>query len=268
MIFKPNSIKDVLIHIGVMGLIVIGLVLLFFNYYLPKTTNHGETITVPDLMGRHVDEIENYLTLRNLRYEIASDSGYSSELQPLTVLKQYPSPNALVKEQRKIYLTLNAQNPPKVKMPSLIDLSVKIAKIKLESLGLKVGDIKYEPDMAFNAVLKQQFEGEEIEEGTAIFKGSSIELVVGDGYGNRDFPAPDLIGVNLDVAKVILTGQGLKVGSIIDAPIEEGDTLPSGTVMQQTPEHGEQIRIGEVVDLWVKEYELFLAESDSLNVNR
>ena len=187
MIFKPNSVKDILGHVGIMIAISIGLILLFFYWYLPKATNHGETITVPDLEGRHIDEIADYLSARDLSYEVSVDSGYSGNHQPLTVLKQYPNPQTLVKEKRKIYLTLNAQNPPKVKMPKLTDLSVKIARIKLQSLGLNVGDIKYEPDMAFNAVLRQEFEGEEITEGTGIFKGSEIDLVVGDGYGEKRF---------------------------------------------------------------------------------
>ncbi|MDN5213831.1 PASTA domain-containing protein [Fulvivirgaceae bacterium BMA12] len=262
MIFKPNSVKDILGHIGIMIAISIGLILLFFYWYLPNATNHGETITVPDLEGRHIDEIADYLSARDLSYEVSVDSGYSGNHQPLTVLKQYPNPQSLVKEKRKIYLTLNAQNPPKVKMPRLTDLSVKIARIKLISLGLAVGDIKYEPDMAFNAVLRQEFEGEEIPEGTGIFKGSAIDLVVGDGYGKRDFPVPDLLGMQLEEAEFVLAGVGLKTGSILEAPEVENDTLPAGTIIQQTPEKGEKIRIGEVVDIWVKEYEKYLSEKE------
>ena len=262
MIFKPNSVKDILGHIGIMAAISIGLILLFFYWYLPRATNHGETITVPDLEGRHIEEISDYLSARDLRFEVSTDSGYSVDHQPLTVLKQYPTPQALVKEKRKIYLTLNAQNPPKVKMPQLTDLSVKIARIKLESLGLLVGDIKYEPDMAFNAVLKQEFEGKEVAEGTLVFKGSKIDLVVGDGYGKRDFPVPDLLGMQLEDAEFVLAGVGLKTGSILEAQEIENDTLPAGTIIRQTPEKGEKVRIGEVVDIWVKEYEKYISEKE------
>ncbi len=267
MIFKPNSIKDILIHLGVMAAIVVGLILLFFYWYLPDITNHKETITVPDLQGRHIEEIAGYLSERNLSYEVAIDSGYSGDQQPLTVLKQYPLPTSLVKEKRKIYLTLNANNPPSVKMPRLIDLSIKIARIKLESLGLEVGDISYKPDMAFNAVLKQLKDGKEIDEGTEIFKGQSIDLVIGDGYGKSDFSTPDLIGNQLDEAEFILAGVGLKTGSIIEAIVEENDTLPMGTIIQQTPEPGDNIRIGEVVDLWVKDYEAYLKEKEEKEDN-
>lgn len=267
MIFKPNSFKDILIHLGIMAAIVVGIILMFFYWYLPKVTNHDETITVPDLQGRHIEEIADYLSERGLRYEISSDSGYSGDHQALTVLKQYPLPATLVKEKRKIYLTLNATNPPTVKMPGLIDLSIKIARIKLESLGLKVGNISYEPDMAFNAVLKQLYKGKDVEEGTGIFKGEAIDLVIGDGYGKSDFPVPDLVGIQLDEAEFILAGIGLKTGSIIEAPLVETDTLPMGTVIQQTPEKGKKIRIGEVVDLWVKEYEKYAKEKEENESN-
>ena len=119
--FKPNSIKDVLIHLGIVLTLGVTILVVFFYMYLPSVTNHGETITVPDLEGIHIDEIDEFLTKRNLRYEVFTDSGYTDEYEPLTILKQYPNPGSKVKESRKVFLTLNALNPPKVKMPDLVD---------------------------------------------------------------------------------------------------------------------------------------------------
>ena len=48
---KPASIKDALVHL----LIIIGsasfIVFVVFYIWLPVSTNHGETITVPDVKG-------------------------------------------------------------------------------------------------------------------------------------------------------------------------------------------------------------------------
>ena len=58
-ILKINTWKDALIHTGV--IIAIGCVLLFgfFNVYLPYSTNHGETITVPDVQGVALEDLDD-----------------------------------------------------------------------------------------------------------------------------------------------------------------------------------------------------------------
>lgn len=56
--FKANSFLDVVKHLLIMGVIVAALILGFFYYYLPSTTNHGESISVPKITGMQLqDEI-------------------------------------------------------------------------------------------------------------------------------------------------------------------------------------------------------------------
>ena len=98
------------------------LILFFFYVYLPTTTNHGESITVPDLEGVNVEDLDRFLLERDLRFEVLEDSGFSTDYPPHTVLKQFPLPNSKVKENRKIYITLNSTNPPEVRMPDLVDV--------------------------------------------------------------------------------------------------------------------------------------------------
>ena len=64
-------------------------------------------------------------------------------------------------------------------MPDLVNLSLRQAKAKLESSGLKMGELTYTPDIAKNAVLKQFARGVEIEKGTSIVKGATIDLEMG-----------------------------------------------------------------------------------------
>ena len=248
--YRINSIKDVLIHLAV--IIVLGLIVffVFFNIYLPEKTQHGETITVPNLEGIAYSELDEHLTSRNLRYEV-NDSTFTTEHPPLTVMKQFPRAGAQVKENRKIFIALNATNPPKVKMPRLIDSSVKNAQLVLKSFGLELGEISYEPDLAANAVLEQRFKGKPIEEGASIPKGSKIDLVVGDGKGNQNFETPNLLGLDLEDAEFAAKGSGLKIGEIT---YERADGKTPNTVLRQIPPAGARARIGEVIDLWVVEY--------------
>lgn len=263
-LFSVRSWKGLLIHLGIIAGLTIAAALIFFNMYLPSTTNHGETVTVPDLEGLHIDEINEFLTKRNLKHEVTADSGFTQEYQPLTVLTQYPLPGAKVKENRKIFLSLNAVNPPQVKMPRLIDGSVKNAALLLESYGLEIGNIKYVPDLAQNAVLEQNYDGEPIEAGTFIPKGAKIDLLVGDGLGNTTLEVPELEGLVLDEAEVVILGSGLKVGNILFRDPSLADRDPKDelqqsqdrlVIVQQRPVSGRKIRIGQEIDIWLDRQE-------------
>ena len=96
--------KNLMIMIGGISSIIF----FIFYIYFPFKTNHGDTITVPNLIGMELNEIDEFLSDRDLRYEILDDSSYSSEYPPYTILQQNPSENEKVKENRKIYLTLNS----------------------------------------------------------------------------------------------------------------------------------------------------------------
>lgn len=263
-LLKVNSSKKLFIHLGIIIALSLILVLCFFYIYLPAATNHNETVTIPDLEGVHIDNIDEFLTKRNLKYEVLADSGFTSEYEPFTILKQYPLPGSKVKENRKVFLTLNAVSPPRVKMPDLVDGSVKNAQLLLESYGLERGNIKYVPDLAQNAVLEQRYEGKTIEPGTYISKGSKIDLVVGDGLGNTILEVPDLTGMELEDAEFTIVGSGLKVGSILFRNPDLSDRDPKSAVQQvekrlvivkQSPGPGRKLRIGEEVDIWLDEQE-------------
>ena len=265
-IVVPSSIPQLLKQLFFLTLIGILATSIFFYIYLPIVTNHGDTLTVPNITGVHVDDLDDYLSLRNLRYEISIDSGYSSEIPPLTVIKQFPMPNAQVKEFRKIYITLNSTAPPMVKMPDLTNGSLKNALMILKNFDLKFGKTKYVADLAFNAVLIQKMNGREVVPGKKIPKGSVIDLTIGDGYGNSKLEAPYLIGLDAEVAQVIITGSALKLRDIVyhnidtavlisknepDFPDTVKVPVEVGQVVDQYPSPGEPMVIKESVNLWI-----------------
>lgn len=254
--------KHLLITVG-SGLLII---LLFFYGFLPSTTNHGETITVPDVKNQRLEDLEDVLVSRNLRYTVNTDSGYAADQEPLTVIDQFPKANSKVKENRRVYVTLNARKPPLVKMPALIDKSLMISQITLQSFGLKLGKIEYRPDMAANVVLEQWYKGRPIAEGAMIPKGSNIDLYIGDGYGNRYWQMYDYVNQPYEDARVGIVGIGLTIGKIeyVDNPetyiqtvSASGDTItsvinvPIGNIVRQYPPAGRTVRLQDIVDLWI-----------------
>jgi beta-lactam-binding protein with PASTA domain len=246
---KTNSRRDLLIHLGIIGCLSAIILLSFFFVYLPWRTNHGESITVPDLKGRSAGELAAFLEEHDLRYEV-QDSDYVSNMPPLSVKDQYPKAGSKVKEGRKIYVTVIARNPPMVAMPNLIDMSYRSAQTTLQSFGLEASEPIYKSNLCMNCVLAQQLEGKDIPVGTRIPKGTKITVVVGNGAGNTEGPVPDYLGLPLEEAKVAIKGANYELGSVIYDP--NSDKTP-GTVIRQNPPavEGNKIREGQLVDLWV-----------------
>ncbi|RDC63756.1 PASTA domain-containing protein [Adhaeribacter pallidiroseus] len=249
-LFRVNSPLGVLKHLILIVLIVALMLFIFFFVYLPATTNHGQTITVPKITGMRLDQLEDYLADNNLRYFV-NDSSYSTSKKPFEVLTQDPVPGSKVKEDRKIYISYNMKTPPQIKMPKLTGLAVKNVQTILKSYDLQVGEVRFVPDLEQNAVLKQLYQGKEIAPGALITKGAVIDLVVGNGLGNDEFEVPRVVGMPVDEATVLLVGQNLQVGSIIYQAATNGEA--DGTVLRQRPNAGSEarIRVGEMVDLWV-----------------
>ena len=248
-----NSLKSkpfyfhLLIAIALMGIVLWGL-LKFLDIY----TLHGETITVPDLKNYPIGEVEIMMEEKGLRYLVV-DSVYDSKTEAGAVLEQDPQPNFQVKYNRIIYLTVNAILPPQVKMPDLVDLSLRQAIAQLESCGLKPGNLKYVPDIAFNAVIEQGFKGKKIAPGDMIVKGSAIDLVLGEGESDEMVFLPFLVNLTLEEAIAAISAASLNLGSVVpDAPIKDS-TL--ARVYKQTPAYHSDamINLGKTIDLFITE---------------
>lgn len=265
-LFKVDTWKDFLIHLGIIAVTGIALVLLFFYVYLPFDTNHGETITVPDVQGMALKELDDFLGERNLRYEVTEDSSFSPTAPPLAVLKQFPLPESKVKEHRKIYVTLNAEKPPLIRMPNLVGGSVKNALLVLKSYDLIHGKTRYISDPFLNSVRGQQLNGREVLEGERIPKGSVIDIVAGNGLGNQNLQSPNLGGLDYESAYFAIVGSGLKIGTVtyekegvVVMEVMNNDEslrhikkqVSPGAVFKQNPARGEDMRLGQTVDLWI-----------------
>jgi len=132
---------------------------------------------------------------------------------------------------------MNAINPERVAMPNLVDLTRIQASAKLESFGLKVGHISYEPNIAINVVLVQRINGEEIIAGDSVIKGSSIDLVLGNGLSDEQAAIPNLIGLSLEEAKTKALDRNLNIGaSVHDQTIIKPEDEIQAVIFKQKPE--------------------------------
>ncbi|MEN9446810.1 MAG: hypothetical protein RJA25_99 [Bacteroidota bacterium] len=218
------------------------------NWY----TNHGEFVVVPSIKGKSLFDAKKELNDYDLDFMIA-DSTYDDTKPPLSVLDQQPAKGAKVKADRKIYLTLNASSPPSVKIPFIIDNSRRQAELILNSWGLKVGNISYVPDMAKDAVLNIQVNGKIVKPGSIVPKGTMIELVLGDGFGNQVAEVPPVTDLTVLEARAVLEAVHLNIGMLFaDGTIE--DTL-AAYVYDQDPKFGQAKNLGpgNTVNLFIRQ---------------
>ncbi|HET8810937.1 MAG TPA: PASTA domain-containing protein [Flavobacteriaceae bacterium] len=193
-IFKFLTSKTFLIQIGLAILVFLLLVFLTFQW-LESYTRHDQRIEVPDLSKLALDVVDEQLTELDLRWEVIDSSKYNPDYPPYSVIDQAPEGGDFVKENRMIYLTLNPSGYPKIEIPNLIRNTRRQAEATLLSMGFKIGDITYKPDIAEDAVLELRHKGEVVKPGDKLKKTAVIDLVLGDGslnYNSRiSTPEPE-----------------------------------------------------------------------------
>ena len=158
--------------------------------FLDIYTHHSETAQVPNFKGKLLSELDNFIEGKNVRYTII-DSIYDPTEKSGIVVKQDPEEKTLVKHNRIIYLYVTSTQAPQIAMPKLVDRSERQAVFMIESYGLKVGSIKEISGDCKGCVLKQFFNGKEIEIGVAIKKGSKIDLFIGKRESDYDVLSSD-----------------------------------------------------------------------------
>ena len=168
----------------VLAAIALVLIVFIILKWLDFSTNQDQQITVPNLARLSLDKVDEQLNELDLRREILDSANYNPDYPPYSVIDQVPLPGKFVKENRKIYLTLNPSGYRKVEIPeNLIRRTRRQVEPTLRSLGFEIGSITYKPDVAKDAVLELRHKGEKLEPGMKLMKTSKIDLVLGDGSG-------------------------------------------------------------------------------------
>lgn len=167
--------KNIVLAIGIAVVLIFGLL-----WWLGVYTHHNQAITVPDVKGLQIDEASQALSKDKLRYQVV-DSVYSRTTAPGAIVEQLPAANAKVKENRIIFLTINARSQKKVAVPDLRDNSYRQVVATLEALGFKVVDIVRKPSAYKDLVLDVTYNGRSLSNNEELPYGSGLTILVGNG---------------------------------------------------------------------------------------
>ncbi|SDW71102.1 PASTA domain-containing protein [Aequorivita viscosa] len=195
-VFTKTFLKQVLLAFVV--ILVLGFLTL---WWLRFTTNHNEKIQVPDLAKMSLDKVEQTLDEMDLRYEILDSANYNPDYPKYSVIDQIPKPGKFVKENRRLYLTLNPSGYSKVDVPNILGRTRRQAEPTLLAMGFVIGKISHRPHISDN-VLEMRYNGEKLEPGTPLGKKSVIDLIVGDQSLNKLKTDEDAINDPLPVENV------------------------------------------------------------------
>lgn len=247
-ITRNPYVKTILIAVGIAFSLLIVL-MIFLSVY----TRHNQSFPVPDFRGNVVTELSRMANDANLRVEI-TDSVYIFNRRPGSVVDQNPEPGTHVKKNRRVFVTINAQNPIKVNVPNVVGYTMRQAKAILEQQGLEVGTLSFKPDLGVNNVLDQRYAGESIAWGALIPKGSNVNLVLGMGMQGEKTGLPLLIGLKYNDARNRIIESSLNIGQIrFDETIIDFKDSLDARVYSQYPAYSEPntISFGAKVDIWL-----------------
>ena len=167
----------------IIAFIAIIVLILVILWWLKLSTNHNQKIEVPNLAKMSLNDVEEKLDELDLRFEILDSANYNPDYPKYSVIEQIPNAGKFVKEDRKIYLTLNPSSYRKLKLPEVVGRTRRQAEPTLLAMGFKIGKITYRSYIAKDEVLELRHQGKKVEPGTKLQITTIIDLVLGDGKG-------------------------------------------------------------------------------------
>ncbi len=179
---KSKEFIRTIITIVVVVIISIFGLMKWLNYH----TKHDQKINVPNLEQLTLDETEKILKNLNLSYVVIDSASFNPKFPPRSVIEQNPVAGDFVKENRKIYLTLNPADYRKITIPNVLDQTKRQVVIQLKSIGFRIGKERYIPDLGKDVVRGLEIDKKEIKPGDKLPKNTQIDLVLGDGFEKRD----------------------------------------------------------------------------------
>ena len=244
-----------LIFIG----LFIGLVLFLVFTWLRFYTNHGQKLELPDYIGEYIKDAEK--DAKDKTFDIiVNDSVHIVGKKGGLIREQNPKPGSMVKENRKIYVTVTKHQADKIKVGELTELYGRDYNRKKNELAYKnincvVKSRRYdsgEPDH----ILEVWYKGQRIIGGSKDLKnveieiGDTLEFVLSsDGGGEQTIP--NLVCKKLSEARFELEILKLEIGRI--GEIGDISNMDDAYIVSQSPEPSivDKISMGESINVTI-----------------
>jgi len=239
---QKHPIAKHLLAMLAISVAIIVLVFIFVKIY----SRHGQEYVMENYTGQVFSTVEASNSL-GLRFVI-TDSIYSDENAPGTILSQDPPAGAMIKKGRKVYLTIASSEPEDVLMPDLVDMSLRQAVSQLMSEGLTIGQLYFAESQYRNAVQSASIKGHKVLAGQKVSRGTEVDLTVGKGTNEVGTVVPVLIGKNREGAQRAVFSSSLNISEHFNAGVSN---KVNAKVYKQEPVCSDvKYPLGAIVNVW------------------
>lgn len=224
-------------------------VLLFLNLFFLSAilsyqiTIKGEMITLPDLIGKTIEEARSVLAQKKIHI-IQSGVRLHELYERGKIIYQDPEPNSKVRLNTDICVVLSA-GKEKVIVPELVGKNLQSIGPTLDLAGLRKGAISHvhTPKYAAGKIIAQY--PLPLEE---VGRDTSISFLVSQGQHEIRYLMPDLIGKRATTVIAQLERMDFNVGNIRRRYYRG---LDSGIIINQSPAPGSKIQKRNLITLEV-----------------
>ncbi len=221
------------------SLITSVVVCVLFFFVLP--VGKSGAVVIPDLTGSTPEQARVIAENRGLLLVVGGVEE-NDKYADNQICRQTPLPGSIVHSKSSITVFIS-KGSSSVIMPDLKGLGLSEATLRLNELGLRIGDIKTEENAT---VEKDKIVTTQPLPGSKVKKGDAISIILSGGA--EMIEVPRVIGKALSTAKRIIEEKGFVVGSVSYEVSTEFDV---GIVMAQNPRSGTKARKGSKIDLTV-----------------
>ena len=234
---------------------VAALVFIMFSTVFSGSFQGGNTKRVPTVTGLLYSEasVDTDL-LGDFTLEIVQEK--ESDKPAGTILSQDPTANSAVTADTGtvIQVVVSTGQSDEVLMPDLADKDYVTASAELKALAKENGmtlNIDFSSRTEYNDEIEKDHVISTVPEKDSVLSdGDTVVLVVSLGKETQQVEMPGLLGQTEDMARKMLTGKGLDVGSVDH---EYSNDYPEGQVCFQSVNEGTKVDQGTAINIIISD---------------
>lgn len=239
-------------------ILFIALVFIAVFSWLRFYTHHGQKIELPSYINQDISESVEDATARSFEI-IVNDSVHIVGKPGGIIQNQNPAGGSLVKEKRKIYVTITKYTADKVDLSELVFYGENYAQVEaqLKRKSVYASIKKTEWDgMTQNSVLEVWYNGKKVigqnkaSKGLIVNKGDTLEFVISSDQGGVS-EVPNITNQSVGTARWVLDKNGFKL-NIIYANDLGIDDEQKAVIVEQEPPEGTELPRGSTITVKVK----------------
>lgn len=229
---KKNK-KPLFIAIGIIAALAVVGGIAFALMSGGNNNTSAETVTVPDVTGKTVEEATSAIQQAGLQLGKVEES-YNNTVESGKVISQDPKANTKKDKDTKINLTIS-KGTQEISVPDLAGMTADEAKKALTANGLKysAGTAEYSDTVEKDHVIRQ-----DVAAGTKVEKDTVVTYFL--SLGSEGIEVPNVVGMSRGNAVTTLNNVGLLVDT--DNYTYQASDKAEGTVLSQTPASGSKLQ--------------------------